>query len=1016
VYLNEDGTKTLEKSLVPSSYKDGNTWKDVDVTLEDNAARDRLQTKANGWQASFGKNRIDQGVGLAKDGQTLTFKPVGGSSGKAVVANTRGKQTITYKNVWPGVDLQYSVNGGMLKENIVINSATGVRDSYQFTVAGANVTADPNITGQLNLGGAFGDFIVAAPSVTTKSGSLPDSPRVTQTMSGSVITVDLDQDWAVAQPAEAFPLTIDPSEVEKGISANYASYDNSSHSCGPGVCGNETGNDYDPYSGNSYWRTVFRAPYNELIGTTLLHAQLHMDMYYGVAAGRYISVDHAVCQAYNCMDNGITDGVALVTDTVDMDVTGIYQELKSRGDYGGWLIVKGEEISGYDSYKGFDPAATTVTFDYDSPTPMTTPGAAAPANGATLTSVQPSLICEAVTDPDSGDPVYYQFRIATGTSGETGVVAISSWQNTVQWTVPDGILQDGVTYYWRAYTWDGISQTAATAPNWVRSFRVDMRTGKDPTQSFDTMGSLNANLATGNVTTSAGTHSISALGGSMGLNMEYNSPYRSRNGLVGEYWNVATSYSGGAPTATPNWTRVDQRIDFPWGESTPAPGIINHDWFYARWSGYFVTPTTGTYYFGGSADDSLKVTVNGQNVFNGACFTGTCYGTTISLAAGQVVPLSVEYAEATSAAYAKLFVKGAVTEQIVPEAWLQTGVRPVGNQQGLTGRYYYDAGGHTFPTNVNEAFTTRNDPYMSFNWAAGSPVPDGPTDAYMARWSGYVTAPKAGTYTFYGSGDDGYKVSINGTVAQDHWTSAGSASAVTLTAGQTVPVVVDYYEATGNANFELRVFGTTSDSVAIADQIVPTTWLTPYTSGLPAGWQLSADADGNLMYDRAAVSSNSVVLSDVTGAKHTYNWTGSGFTPPAGEDGQLVRNPDNTLTMQDADGMTYIFNADGTLQSSTTALDDRKPAALTYTYATSSGGAPKLTRITDAVNTARYGDLYYSGDTNCPTVPSGYGSVPSKNGLRLQNQRRPADQLPLQHIRQSGAYCAAGQRHFRLRL
>jgi RHS repeat-associated protein len=974
VYKNDDGSKTLVKSLVPTSYKDGNTWKDVETDLEDNAGHDRLQTKANSWQASFGKNDIKQGVSLNKDGKSLTMTPVGGTSSKPTVATKDGRQTVTYKNVWPGVDLQYTVNGGMIKENIVINSAASVRDAFQFNAQGATVTADPNVTGQLNLDGAFSDFVIAAPTLSSKNGTVAPG-HISQSAEGSTITINLDQDWATAQPADSFPITIDPTEAWTGAT-NYASYDSHGNSCGPGSCAIRTGNDTYSSYGDNYWRSVVRIPYDELNGAVITGAELDMGVSYGNSAARYVSIDHAVCFAYNCLDSGITDAVQLVTTAVNTDVSGIYHELQNRNDYGGWLIVKGEEIGSYNSYKEFDPSSVVLDVNYDTPPPMTTPAAAAPADGASLVTVQPSLICEAKADPD-GDTTYYLFRISTGSNAETGVVADSGWQNTLQWTVPDGILQDGVTYYWHVYTWDGDGVVNATAPNWVRSFKVDLRTGKDPTQSFDTMGSLNANLATGNITTSASTHSISALGGNMGLSMQYDSPYRSRNGLVGEYWNVASSYGGGAPTTTPNWTRVDQRVDFPMDNGSPVPGVINNDWFYARWTGYFTAPTTGTYYFGGTVDDSMWVYVNGTAVYSGSCYTGPCYGSSISLTAGQTVPLRVEYEEATSTSYVKLFVKGAVGEQIVPTEWLQTGIRAVGNQQGLTGRYYQDSGSHTFPTSVDQAFATRNDPYMSFNWASGSAVPGGPSDAFMARWSGYVTAPKAGTYFFFASGDDGYKVTVNGTVVQDHWTSSGSLTSVTLTAGQTVPIVVDYYEVTGNANLQLEVNGTYSDGVAIANQVVPTAWLTPYTSGLPAGWQLSADDDGNLAFDRATISTDSVVLTDLTGQKHTYTWTGSAFKAPANEDGTLTRNGDGTLTMQASDGKTYVFNADGTLQSSTNATDDRKPAALNYTYVTSSGGAPRLTQITDAVDTSRHGNLYYSGDTQCPSIPTGYGSVPS---------------------------------------
>jgi len=54
-------------------------------------------------------------------------------------------------------------------------------------------------------------------------------------------------------------------------------------------------------------------------------------------------------------------------------------------------------------------------------------------------------------------------------------------------------------------------------------------------------------------------------------------------------------------------------------------------------------------------------------------------------------------------------------------------------------------------------------------------------------------------------------------------------------------------------------------------------------------------------YTSALVSSNQVVLYDATGMTHTYtagnaNGSGDGFTPPAGEDSTLIRNPDGSLT------------------------------------------------------------------------------------------------------------------------
>lgn len=97
---------------------------------------------------------------------------------------------------------------------------------------------------------------------------------------------------------------------------------------------------------------------------------------------------------------------------------------------------------------------------------------------------------------------------------------------------------------------------------------------------------------------------------------------------------------------------------------------------------------------------------------------------------------------------------------------------------------------------------------------------------------------------------------------------------------------------------------------------------------LPAQWKLGIDADGNVAYERLRVTTNSVILEDSTGSTHEYGYKNGGYTPPVNEDGTLSKNADNTYTLADTDGRTYVFNADGTLQSVSSPTDDRQPAAL----------------------------------------------------------------------------------------
>jgi hypothetical protein len=84
-------------------------------------------------------------------------------------------------------------------------------------------------------------------------------------------------------------------------------------------------------------------------------------------------------------------------------------------------------------------------------------------------------------------------------------------------------LQDGSTYYLQARVYDPAINAYS---NWSTAvpFKIDMRTGKDKTQTFDTLGPVSADLATGNLMTSASSHTSAALGGSLGVSLDYNSP------------------------------------------------------------------------------------------------------------------------------------------------------------------------------------------------------------------------------------------------------------------------------------------------------------------------------------------------------------------------------------------------------------------------------------------------------------------------------------------------------------
>jgi RHS repeat-associated protein len=975
IIKHADGTFTTRQYGVPKFFQrpDG-AWVPIDTTLvSDQVTRDHdvataFRTRANDWQAHFSSSLSADGMVRIKLADTeFGFAAVDAAPVVPVVVIKDGAQTVRYADLWPGVDVEYVVTSYAVKENIVLKNASA-RSTMSFKIIGASPRQAAD--GHLDLGD---QFTIAPPNlVLTKFGPVSDTSVYRQEFRGGMLTVSVRPDYLASLPKEAFPAVVDPPVYRSMFGnrggGNYMSFKSDGYVCGSNVCNVYAGSLLDSNYNWRWWRGAFYSPY-ELFRDSrnqLLSANVHLTQrtnagfWTGTYDGHWFDVWHAGCLSFNCL--GQWGGHGWFGTVGDVDVTDVYRTRIQAGDFGAWLMVTGEE-GGVSSYKNFDPDNTFVDFTYN--TLPNTPGVVSPSvDNQVFVDPQVSFKASQVSDPN-GDPVQYLFRVTTGSDGETGTVVSSGNLPTPQWTIPDGILQDGTTYYLKVFSWDGYHYSVSSP---VRPFRIDTRTGKDNTQTYDTLGPVSVDLATGNVTTSESSHSSTALGGSLGVSLDYNSPVRSRSGLVAEYWNLPANYGfgSGPPAGDPVLKRVDQNIDFDWALGSPSSGTIGNDWFYVRWNGYYVPPVTGTYYFGANADDAGSIFVNDQPA-GGGCYNNICYGTAVNLVAGQAVPIRVEYEEATWTAWHRLYVKGAVPEQIVPQSALQTGVRPVAQSQGLIGRYYSDDGTHNLDSTTKSQFLGRTDPLLAFNWGTGSPIVGGPSE-FMTRWTGYVTAPTTGTYYFGTEADDGSRVRINGNAVMDNWSgccSTAFGSGVPLTAGQAAAITVDHFDSGGAARMSLLV---KSDPSGPA-QLVPASWLTPKAQVLPDGWNLGIDPDGDLNYDRLVANQNSVILTDSTGDKHEYLFKDGGYKPPVNEDGQLVRNADGTFTMQDTDGRTYVFDTTGVLTSVTNPLDDRKPAAVRYTY---EGSPSKIRQISDGVTADRWAKVFYSGASECGTAPTGF--------------------------------------------
>jgi beta-glucosidase len=164
---------------------------------------------------------------------------------------------------------------------------------------------------------------------------------------------------------------------------------------------------------------------------------------------------------------------------------------------------------------------------------------------------------------------------------------------------------------------------------------------------------------------------------------------------------------------------------------------------------------------------------------------------------------------------------------------------------------------------------TRTDSSIDFMFGGASPQPGVTATNWSAKWTGTLRAPTTGTYQFSLTSDDGSRLFVNNTQVINNFFNQGSTTrtgSIALTAGQTVPIEIDYFQAGGASNV---TFGWQPPGQTLHDQAVSTA----ATSDLAvvvvnnfesegsdlANISLSA-AQNQLVADVAAANPNTVVV------------------------------------------------------------------------------------------------------------------------------------------------------------
>ncbi|MBX3100119.1 MAG: VCBS repeat-containing protein [Salinibacterium sp.] len=338
---------------------------------------------------------------------------------------------------------------------------------------------------------------------------------------------------------------------------------------------------------------------------------------------------------------------------------------------------------------------STTSFTEQARVPAPSAVGALPADNQTVTTLVPVFSVDPVTTTD-GDTPQYQFRVSTGSDGQSGAIATSGWLTTPEWAdIPEGVLQDGGTYTWSVSTYDGKD---VTAPAFVNHFTVNLRLGASGPSPFDQAGAVSVNLANGNGNLSFASPSVNTLGGTMGLSFTYNSLRTplSYHGLIGSYYD-AVAPGTSTPTydvtgKTPVLVRTDPQISFNWGDKSPAIGTVPVDKFLARWNGYLTVPTgsgypSGNYTFGVTRDNGVKLTFGPSNtVLLNAWTVGDVsptkqWATPTAITAGTPYKFQLDYFEDTGDASVDLWYRppggstSGADDKPVPSEWFSPEIR-----------------------------------------------------------------------------------------------------------------------------------------------------------------------------------------------------------------------------------------------------------------------------------------------------------------------------------------------------
>lgn len=251
----------------------------------------------------------------------------------------------------------------------------------------------------------------------------------------------------------------------------------------------------------------------------------------------------------------------------------------------------------------------------------------------------------------------------------------------------------------------------------------------------------------------------------------------------------AEFFNGIALQGEPIHKRIDEKINFYWGGSSPEPGIVPTNLFSARWQGEF-NLEAGSYRFISSTDDGIRVWVDEEEIISSWKNQGTTeYYSDLDLAAGKHL-IKVEYYENYGSATATLRWEKSNDCSGIPDG--QFCASYFNQKQGFEG----EPDRTNLESEINLDLKSREKPLHSIR-----------DYHYSVRWIGKFDFPETGKYQFNVDADDGMRIWIDDELVSDTWRRQWpyykDQRIVPVSKGEHT-VKVEYYQSGGEAKAKVN--------------------------------------------------------------------------------------------------------------------------------------------------------------------------------------------------------------------